>query len=111
LASKIDPASVQFAWNVRAPKGTGITKQVLKDALDYYRENGHPPRGFTVRAIAWRNSARKGALQEWRWSEGSNKEFLKKLAQKTGVPLEKSPRGSHDLAVETLGGLLQGFQF
>ena len=106
-----DPASVQFSWKVRAPKGTAITKKVLKQALDYYLENGEPPRGFEVRAIMWRNPARKGSLADWRWSAGSSKSFIKQIVQQSGVEAESTPRGDHGEAVDTLRGLLQGFEF
>ena len=106
-----DPASVQFSWRVEVPRGTAITKKVLKQELDYLIENGEPPPHFSVRAIMWRNPARKGKLQEWRYSAGSDKKFLQKVANETGVPVEKSPRGDHGEAVSTLSGLLSGFQF
>lgn len=118
---KPDPAEVQFSWKVDLPPGAKIRKQVLKQALDYLQDNGRPPRGFEIRGIFWRNPARRGKLADWRWSAGSDLSVLipgydkmtvkERAAARESYGVESSPRFGHGEAVDSLSGLLRGFEF
>lgn len=96
-----DPVDVQISFNVRLPKGARVTKDALNAVYKKWVDDGKLPKFMTIRGIFWRNPARKGALHDWRYSEGSDLS----LAPRGGV--ESTPRGSHEDARITLNGFLQ----
>lgn len=120
-----DPLSVQVSIKVIKPKGLELTRKFLNDSYLYWVENGVFPEfpgkmRMEIRGIFWKNSARKGKLNYWRYSSHSDlavmvkgwdkmtPEQKKKARERYGI--EDSPRGDHEEARTTLQGALATFR-
>lgn len=120
-----DPLSVQVSIKVTKPKGLELSKKFLNECYLYWVKNGEFPdfpgrMSMEIRGIFWKNSARKGKLNYWRYSSHSDLSVLipgwgkMSAAQKEGARerygVESSPRGNHEEARETLQGALATFR-
>ena len=120
-----DPLSVQVSIKVIKPKGLELTRKFLNDSYLYWVENGVFPdfpgkMSMEIRGIFWKNSARKGKLNYWRYSSHSDlavmvkgwdkmtPEQKKKARERYGI--EDSSRGDHEEARTTLQGALATFR-
>lgn len=94
-----DHLMTQVSFSIKAPKGAVITKRVLNQLLDRVLQGRSLPKNVTIRGIFWRNPGRKGKLSYWRYHSGAD-------LSKAPRPLESSPRGSLQEAIDTLAPYL-----
>jgi hypothetical protein len=115
-----DPLSVQVSFRVRKPKGVELSRSALNDIYLEWVKTGDLPPNIEIRGIFWKNSARHGKLNYWRYSKNSdlsvmikdwkNMTSLQKSGARERYKIEDSPRGDHELARETLQGALATFR-
>lgn len=120
-----DPLSVQVSIKVIKPKGLELSKKFLNNAYLHWVEEGEFPQfpgkmSMEIRGIFWKNSARKGKLNYWRYSSHSDlgvmipkwKEMtpLEKERARERNGIEREPRGDHEEARITLQGALRTFR-
>lgn len=94
-----DKLMVQVALKITAPKQVRITKKVLSDILQRLVDKKPIPANVEVRGIFWRNPSRSGALGDWRYHAGAD-------LSSAPSPLESSPRGNLQDAIDTLAPFL-----
>lgn len=90
---------VQVSIKITGPKQIRITKKVLGDILQRLVDRQPIPPNVEVRGIFWRNPSRRGALSEWRYHSGAD-------LTNAPSPIEDSPRGSLQDAIDTLAPFL-----
>ena len=120
-----DPLSLQVSIKVTKPKGLELSKKFLNEAYLHWVKEGEFPQfpgkmSMEIRGIFWKNSARKGKLNYWRWSSHSDLSVLipgykqmtpeqkQRARERNGV--ESEPRGDHEEARTTLQGALAYFR-
>jgi hypothetical protein len=94
-----DNLMVQVALKITAPKQVRITKKVLSEILQRLVDGRPIPPNVEVRGIFWRNPSRRGSLSDWRYHEGAD-------LSSAPSPIESSPRGSLQDAIDTLAPFL-----
>lgn len=124
-----DPLSVQVSFRVKKPKGVEISRKALNEIYLQWVEDGILPPNIEIRGIFWKNSARHGKLNHWRYSAYSDQSVIAKglTVQGKFIPykqltpkqketarerfqLEHSPRGDHEEARTTLQNALRTFR-
>jgi hypothetical protein len=102
----LDLLQVQVSVSIKAPPGAKIHPRVMQQILDRAVKGEPLPPTVELRGIFWRNPNRRGSLSHWRYHAGADVAKVAPDGFIDGVPVETSPRGSLQDAIDTLSGAL-----